>query len=122
MTDHGRSEQLKHQGTDLRLRPILISVIVFVVVGAVIAIGVRWLYLYARNVDESHDVRRTFVEAAPPVPPAPRLETDPREDFQEYFRKQQETLKSYSWTSRTEGKVRIPIDRAMELVVERQKQ
>jgi len=122
MTDHGRSEELKHQGTDLRLRPILISVIVFVVVGTVIALGVGLLFLHVRKLDESHDVRRTFVKAAPPVPPEPRLETDPREDFQEYFSKQQETLKSYGWKSRSEGKVRIPIDRAMELVVERQKQ
>ena len=122
MTDHGRSEELKHQGTDLRLRPILISVIVFIIVGAVIGLGIRLLFLHVRKLDESHDVRRTFVEAAPPVPPEPRLETDPREDFQEYFRKEQETLKSYGWTSRGEGKVRIPIDRAMELVIERQKQ
>jgi hypothetical protein len=122
MTDHGRSEELKHQGTDLRLRPILISVIVFVVVGAVIALGVGLLFLHLRKLDESHDVRRTFVKAAPPVPPEPRLETDPREDFQEYFSNQQETLKSYGWTSRSEGKVRIPVDRAMGLVVERQKQ
>jgi hypothetical protein len=122
MTDHGRSEELKHQGTDLRLRPILISVIVFVIVGAVIELGIRLLYLHVRKVDESHDVRRTFVEAPPPVPPQPRLETDPREDFEEYFRKEQETLNSYGWTSRSEGKVRIPIDRAIELFVERQKQ
>jgi hypothetical protein len=122
MTDHGRSEELKHQGTDLRLRPVVISVIVFVVVGAFIALGVRLLYLHVRKLDESQDVRRTFVGAAPPVPPEPRLETDPREDFQEYLRKQQETLKSYGWTSRSEGKVRIPIDRAMGLVIERQKQ
>lgn len=122
MTDHGRSEELKHQGTDLRLRPIVISVVAFVVVGAFIGFGVRLLYFHVRKRDKSHDVRRTFVEGAPPVPPEPRLETDPREDFQEYFRREQETLKSYGWTSRSEGKVRIPIDRAMELFVERQKQ
>jgi hypothetical protein len=42
-------------------------------------------------------------------------------DLQAYVRQQHEILNSYAWISRADGKVRIPIDRAMELVVERGK-
>jgi len=121
MKDHGRIEELKHQGTDLRLRVIVYSVITFITIGALIHLGVWWLYRYAREQDRSRDVRRTFVETKPPIPPEPRLQVSPQDDFQEYLRKEQEILKGYAWTSRAEGKVRIPINRAMQLVVERQK-
>lgn len=121
MKDDGRFEELKHQGTDFQFPAIIISVVIFVVIGAFIQLGVWWFYRYVRQQDQNRDVRRTFVEAAPPIPPEPRLQVDPQEDFDVYFRKEQEVLKSYGWTSRSEGKVHIPIDRAMELFVERQK-
>ena len=93
-----------------------------IVILAVIHAGVWWLYQYFRHADQRRDVRRTLVEARSPIPPDPRLQVNEQLDFQEYFRIQQETLKSYGWVSRADGKVRIPIDRAMELVAEREKQ
>jgi hypothetical protein len=67
------------------------------------------------------DVRRTFVESKAPVPPEPRLQVNPQADLHEYLQQQQQALTSYGWISRPEGRVRIPIDRAMELFVERSK-
>jgi magnesium-transporting ATPase (P-type) len=101
------------------LKRFLLAAIVII---AVIQVGVWWLYQYFRNQDQRRDVRRTLVEVRPPIPPGPRLQVNPQADFQEYLRNQQETLKSYGWVSRAEGKVRIPINVAMELVVEKEKQ
>ena len=78
----------------------------------------RWREVATQN----RDVRRTFVETKPPVPPEPRLQVNPQDDFQEYFRKQQETLNSSGPSVLEEGKMRIPIERAMKLIVEREKQ
>jgi hypothetical protein len=121
MKKNGPFEELKHQGTDIRFSGVLGSAIGFVVVFALIQVGVWLFYRYFRTEDSQRDVRRTFVESKPPVPPEPRLQVSPQADLQEYLQQQREALTSYGWISRPEGTVRIPIDRAMELVVERSK-
>jgi hypothetical protein len=95
--------------------------VALVVIVAIIQTGVWWFYRYLRTEDQRRDVRRSLVESSPPIPPRPRLQVDPSADFQEYLRGQQQILKSYGWVSRPDGRVHIPIDRAMELVVEREK-
>jgi hypothetical protein len=121
MKNNGPFEELKHQGTDIRFSRVLESAIAFVVVFALILVGVWFFYRYFRTEDMERDVRRTLVESKPPVPPEPRLQVDPQADLQEYLQKQREALTTYGWISRPEGRVRIPIDRAMELFVERSK-
>jgi hypothetical protein len=121
MKHNGPAEELKHQGTDIRFSGVLEAAIGFVVVFALILVGVWVFYRSFRLADMQRDVRRTFVESKPPVPPEPRLQVNPQADLQEYLQNQREALTSYGWISRPEGRVRIPIDRAMELVVERSK-
>ena len=122
MKQEGPSEELKHQGTDFSFRAVAAAVVGFVIVIAVLQITIWWLYRYERKHNLSRNVSRTLVETQPPIPPPPRLQVNPQEDLQEYLRRQQDQLKSYAWVSRTDGKVRIPIDRAMQLIAERQGQ
>jgi hypothetical protein len=49
----------------------------------------------------------------------PRLQISPQTDLKEFRAREQTELESYGWINRTAGVVRIPIDRAMELVLER---
>jgi len=116
------TRQQRHEREGVNVSSIKRFLLVAIVILAMIHVGVWWLYQYFRHQDQRRDVRRTLVEAPPPVPPGPRLQINAQADFQGYLRQQQETLKSYGWVSRAEGKVRIPIDRAMELVVEKEKQ
>jgi hypothetical protein len=51
--------------------------------------------------------------------PDPRLETDERGQLNKIRMDEEQTLASYSWIDEKAGTVRIPIDRAMDLVVER---
>jgi hypothetical protein len=53
------------------------------------------------------------------VPPPPALQVQPWEDLQRYREQQGRILLSYAWIDRKAGVVRIPIERAMELVTER---
>lgn len=51
--------------------------------------------------------------------PGPRLQISPRMDLH-YFRAQEDKqLTNYAWVDRSAGVVRVPIERAMELVLER---
>jgi len=111
----------EHEHRDISLRLIVWSAITFLVAGVIIHVGVWWLFKLYRAQDEQRDVRRTRVEEPSPVPPEPRLQITPQADLTEYLRSERQTLNSYGWASRDQGRVRIPIDRAMELVVEQEK-
>ena len=51
--------------------------------------------------------------------PNPRLETDERGQLNGIRLKEEETLASYGYIDKEAGTIRIPIDRAMDLIVER---
>ena len=50
---------------------------------------------------------------------APRLQIVPAADLASFRSREEAELNSYGWINRTAGVVRIPIERAMELVLER---
>jgi len=52
-------------------------------------------------------------------PPEPRLQTNPREDLRVLREGEREILTTYGWVDRNAGVVRIPIDQAMKLTVQR---
>jgi hypothetical protein len=51
------------------------------------------------------------------LPPEPRLQVDPAVDLNRMRESQEEILQSYGWVDKANGKVRVPIDRAMDLVI-----
>jgi hypothetical protein len=51
--------------------------------------------------------------------PEPRLQIDPKSELMQVQERDREMLTSYAWVDRDTGVVRIPIERAMELVTER---
>jgi hypothetical protein len=53
------------------------------------------------------------------LPPIPRLQEHPQEDMSELRERQQALLNGYSWVNRDAGIVRIPIEEAMRIVVQR---
>ncbi len=53
------------------------------------------------------------------LPPAPRLQIAPAQALKAYLADEQTKLESYGWVDRQAGIVRIPIDRAMKLSLER---
>jgi hypothetical protein len=53
------------------------------------------------------------------LPPEPRLQTAPRQELQELRAKEDEVLRTYGWVDKNAGVVRIPIEEAMKLTLER---
>ncbi len=71
---------------------------------------------------------QTAQEAAPPppllqeaelLPPQPRLQRVPAGDLRRMKAVDETVLNSYGWVDKENGVVRIPIDQAMELTLER---
>jgi len=61
---------------------------------------------------------RQLVEAKPPAisDAAPRLAVHPRDDLARFRGAEEDVLHGYAWIDRDHGVVRIPIERAMEIL------
>ena len=57
--------------------------------------------------------------SAPGAGKGPRLQADPHGDLTEYRRAKAGLLESYGWIDRKKGIVRIPVTRAMRLLLDR---
>lgn len=53
------------------------------------------------------------------IPPEPRVEEHPQVELQELRAKEDHILSTYGWVDKQKGIVRIPLDRAMELQLQR---
>jgi len=88
------------------------------VVLILIAIGMKWMFGYFAQTQTLGPAASPF-ENARTLPPQPRLQVAPQAEIHNYWEQQHEILKSYAWVDRHNGFVRIPIQRAMELVIQR---
>jgi len=110
-----------HETTDVNIRGILIFGAAFIVSAIVISIAVWVLFRYF----EARETRRVAPEyplAATQesrVPPEPRLQTNPREDLEQLRAQEDQVLNSYGWVDKNTGVVRVPIEDAMRLTVQR---
>lgn len=69
--------------------------------------------------EEPASVPPGLVQTGRVLPPAPRLQVDARKDLNAYLKDQQEMLDTYGWVDQKAGVVRIPVDRAMDLLLEK---
>ncbi|HUJ38985.1 MAG TPA: hypothetical protein VLW54_00455 [Candidatus Acidoferrales bacterium] len=61
----------------------------------------------------------TPFEQARALPPLPQLQANPESDLEKLREQDRQELNSYGWVDRTRGIIHIPIERAMELLLER---
>ena len=119
--DGDHNPGVHHETTDVNISAIILSGVALMVSAVLISFVVWVLFKYF----ESREARRLAPEyplAATQeirVPPEPRLQTNPREDLQDLRAQENQILNSYGWIDKNTGVVRIPIDEAMKLVVQR---
>jgi len=110
-----------HEESDVNIRGILIFAAGLVVVTMFIGVVVWGLFQYFNAREESTGAPSfpLAVSQERRTPPEPRLQTNPREDLRELRDAEQETLTTYGWVDRNAGVVRIPIDDAIRLTLQR---
>ena len=99
-------------------RPILIGALglgLLLALGVLIPTLLQPLFL-AREARQSAPANPLVDGTSPRRPPTPRLQTNPWRDIAELRASEDAILQSYGWVDRKGGVVRIPIDRAMDLV------
>jgi hypothetical protein len=110
-----------HETSDVNVRAIFGLGLGLVIIG----IAVHVLVLLLFTVFAGREAQRTTprfplaVSDRNQLPPEPRLQTNPRQDLRDLRSQEDAILGSYGWVDKTNGVVRIPIDRAMTLTIER---
>jgi hypothetical protein len=118
MEDH---PTVHHETTDVDIRAIFVFGAGLVVSAVVISFVVWVLFKYfeareARRVTPEYPLAATQEQRKPPEP---RLQENPREDLQQLREEEEQILNSYGWVDKNAGVVRIPIEEAMKLAVQR---
>lgn len=127
----GQNEEGEFEREDLAAKPILIFLLVLTGICVLVALLLRGMYSYMdarenRNQpDQSPLVQQTRADTRVVEPrditrfPQPRLETNETMEINAFRLQEEQTLNSYGWVDQQAGVVRIPIDRAMELMAQR---
>ena len=114
------SHSVGHETSDIRLRPFLIIgaiLVISAILGNLLLFGVfAWFTDRQAAADPQPGPLAPEVD---PEPPGPLLQAQPRINWAEMLAAETETLNKYGWVEAEGGAVRIPIDRAMDLLAER---
>lgn len=109
------SNPARHEADTTAVRPvlaILVATLILIPLLSLLMWGVMpWL--------QPEPQPASGVQPGPVSAPGPRLQRAPQADLAEWRRQQAERLNSTGWIDRETGTLHIPIDRAMDLLVER---
>ena len=107
-----------YERRDVNVRAVLKLGFWMAVLIAATLVAMRWTFSYFERVEPLGPPASPFATTRE-LPPSPRLQAKPRFELKDYCEAQQREVKTYGWIDRRLGVVRIPIDRAMDLALER---
>ena len=108
-----------YEKTDASPRGLVYFAASIAVIVAATSLSLIWLFNHFEKAENTGSFVATPFTSARPLPPPPRIQPNPGGDMQGYFQSQQNLLQTYGWIDRQNGIVRLPIDRAMELILQR---
>ena len=107
-----------HEPHDVATRPVLLAAAALAVVLLLVSGGqLVLLRYYERRATEAEAPAAPLAEAR--TPPEPRLLPDPRAALLELRAEEDALLHGYGWVNRDAGIVRIPIERAIDVLAAR---
>ncbi|MBI5474225.1 MAG: hypothetical protein HY961_17965 [Ignavibacteriae bacterium] len=111
-----------YETSDVNPRSVFISGLIvsigLTIVGLAMAAGV-YMYYKSASAHPGASANTLVMPESTALPPQPRLQTDPHVTLGPFVKQQDSVLASYGWVSKDVGVARIPIERAMKLIVER---
>ena len=114
--------EVSHEHSDVNVRGILMFGAALLAVAVIIHLFIWWLFDYftVRATQADRSFPATVARPArEPAPPEPRLQVSPSDDLREMHAAEDVILNNYGWENQSAGIVRIPIDRALQVMAER---
>jgi hypothetical protein len=118
---HDEHPEVHHETSDVNIRGIfafgggLIITALFIY----FVVWVLFQYLNSREIARVPPVYPLAAAQENRLPPEPRLQTNPRQDLRDLRAQEEQVLNGYGWVDKNAGVVRIPIEEAMKLMVQR---
>ena len=124
--DDGKSESTAYETRDVKIRPLVVFMAGLTVVGIatylVVYLIIRLFTAQAARQDAQVQPVAGQVQPAAPgeerLPPEPRLQANPAADLRTLRGQEDAILTTYGWVDARGGVVRVPIDVAMQKVLE----
>ncbi len=108
-----------HEKSDAAVRPILHFglALAFILIASLFALA--FLFRLFTHRDALTGPQPSSMNREGQIPPLPRLQVSPPRDLRALRKAEDDVINSYGWVDRNAGRVRIPIDRAMDLIAQR---
>ena len=108
-----------HESTDVSVRGVVLATSVLIVV-TLLAMGLAGaLFGYLNREAQQAQGRSPMVTTEVQLPSAPLIQHHPENDLRQMQEEQARILNDYRWVNKDGGVARIPIDRAMKVLLER---
>lgn len=113
------ARKLGYEPRDVNVRAVVWFAVGLVVSAIVIHLALAGLWFLFAKQHPSPDPPSRIVLQPRVLAPAPRLQANPIPEMKQFRMTEQDKLNSYGWVDKQHGIARIPIERAMDLIVER---
>jgi len=118
-----RKANRRHELRDVNVRALFGIALAMLFTALVIHVVVWWLMNFLAHHPRRPDVSLSPLAQAKRIPPPPRLqgtqlEVSPPLDLAAFRAQEEAQLNSYGWVDKNTGRVRIPIERAKELILQ----
>lgn len=108
-----------HESSDVHIRPVAIFVASLFVAVVVVLAAMAGLYRYFAGHQPQPETPPSPLVQTRQTPPQPRLQAMPSQEWRALRAHEDSVLGSYGWVDRSTGAVRLPIDRAIDLMVQK---
>ncbi|MGH9699410.1 MAG: hypothetical protein ACRD5R_18225 [Candidatus Acidiferrales bacterium] len=112
------SDEPRYEKRDVNLGALSKWGLALAITIIVVMFAMKWLFVFYGNIQPLGE-DASPIENARVLPSGPRLQANPRADNVSYCGEQTEMLQTYGWVNQAAGQVRVPVDRAMALILER---
>lgn len=119
MEGHLPHNSVGHETRDADVRPIVRTGASLAVMIALVGLIVYGAFQYLAKHTATGDRSNPMSVGDSQIPPEPRIEEHAAIGIQQLHAQEDRTLSTYGWVDKKGGVVRIPIDRAMALQLER---
>jgi hypothetical protein len=110
-TVHHSPNGAGHETSEVSVKLIVVSLAGLAVVTFFVFLLVVGIFRYFYDSDKTGEARRQ-----PVIPPEPRIEVAPYQQLQQLRVQENHILTTYAWVDKNGGTVRIPIDRAIDML------
>ncbi|MDR3402361.1 MAG: hypothetical protein P4L99_07665 [Chthoniobacter sp.] len=111
-------ESVRYERRDFNARTISFYALGLVIVCVVSAVAI-WLFEKELNRFFGYPGHASWTSSPVMIAPPPRLQTDPARELAAMRAEEDAILQNYGWVDRSNGVIRIPIDVAMQRLLER---